>query len=36
MQIITALEARDGDLAARLVRQHALGLAAHVEKHGIF
>jgi DNA-binding GntR family transcriptional regulator len=36
MQIITALEARDGDLAARLVRQHALGLAAHVEKQGIF
>jgi DNA-binding GntR family transcriptional regulator len=36
MQIISALEARDGDLAARLVRQHALRLAAHVEKHGIF
>lgn len=36
MQIISALEARDGDLAARLVRQHSLGLAAHVEKHGIF
>ena len=36
MQIIAALEARDGDLASRLVRQHALGLADHVNKHGLF
>lgn len=35
-QIIDALEARDADLAERLDREHALGLAAHVEKHGIF
>lgn len=35
-QIIHALEARDADLAERLSREHALGLAAHVEKHGIF
>jgi DNA-binding GntR family transcriptional regulator len=35
-QIIDALEARDGELAERLDREHALGLAAHVEKHGIF
>ena len=36
MEIISALEARDADLAAKLVREHTLGLAAHVEKHGIF
>jgi DNA-binding GntR family transcriptional regulator len=36
MQIIDALEARDADLAERLVRDHTLGLAAHVEKHGVF
>jgi DNA-binding GntR family transcriptional regulator len=36
MQIIDALEARDADLAERLVREHTLGLAAHVEKHGVF
>ncbi len=35
-QIIDALEARDADLAERLSREHALGLAAHVEKHGNF
>lgn len=35
-QIIDALEARDGELAERLDREHTLGLAAHVEKHGIF
>ena len=35
-QIIDALEARDADLAERLDREHTLGLAAHVEKHGIF
>jgi len=33
MQIIQALEARDGELAERLVREHALGLAAHVAAH---
>ncbi|WCR20776.1 GntR family transcriptional regulator (plasmid) [Paracoccus alcaliphilus] len=36
MQIIDALEARNGELAAQLVRQHTLGLAAHVDKHGLF
>jgi DNA-binding GntR family transcriptional regulator len=34
--IISALVARDADLAERLVREHTLGLAAHVEKHGKF
>lgn len=34
--IIAALEARDADLAARLVREHTMALAAHVEKHGDF
>jgi DNA-binding GntR family transcriptional regulator len=33
MQIIQALEARDGELAEQLVREHALGLAAHVAAH---
>jgi DNA-binding GntR family transcriptional regulator len=33
MHIIEALEARDTDLAERLVRQHTLDLAAHVEKN---
>jgi DNA-binding GntR family transcriptional regulator len=33
MHIIEALEARDTDLAERLVRQHSLDLAAHVEKN---
>ena len=33
---IEALEARDAELAARLVREHTMGLAAHVEKHGDF
>ena len=36
MQIIDALKARNPDLAERLVREHTLGLAAHVEKHGVF
>jgi DNA-binding GntR family transcriptional regulator len=36
MRIIGALEARDADLAAKLVREHTMGLAAHVEKHGVF
>jgi len=33
MKIIEALEARDTELAERLVREHSLGLAAHVEKY---
>ena len=33
MRIIEALEARDTELAERLVRQHSLDLAAHVERH---
>src|SRR5213079_640670 len=33
MRIIEALEARDTKLAERLVRQHSLDLAAHVERH---
>ena len=32
MQIIEALEARNAELAERLVRQHSLDLAAHVER----
>jgi DNA-binding GntR family transcriptional regulator len=36
MAIIEALERRDPDAAARLSREHTLGLAAHVEKHGDF
>lgn len=34
--ILAALEARDADMAARLVREHTMGLAAHVERHGDF
>ena len=34
MHIIEALEARDAELAERLVRDHALDLADHVETHG--
>jgi DNA-binding GntR family transcriptional regulator len=34
--IIEALEARDADRAERLVREHTMGLAAHVERHGDF
>lgn len=34
--IIHALEARDADLAERLVREHTFGLHAHIEKHGDF
>ena len=34
--IIAALEARDPDRAARLVREHTMGLAAHVERYGDF
>jgi DNA-binding GntR family transcriptional regulator len=33
MHIIKALEARDTDLAERLVREHTLNLARHVEKY---
>ncbi len=33
MHIIEALEARDSDLAERLVREHTLTLAEHIEKH---
>ncbi|MCH9675653.1 MAG: GntR family transcriptional regulator, partial [Gammaproteobacteria bacterium] len=33
MHIIEAIEARDPDTAERLVRQHSLDLAAHVEAH---
>ena len=33
MKIIESLERRDTELAERLVRQHSLDLAAHVEKH---
>src|ERR1700683_1423890 len=36
MAIIEALERRDPDAAARLAREHTLGLAAHVERHGDF
>jgi DNA-binding GntR family transcriptional regulator len=36
MRIIDAIEARDADLAERLVREHTLGLADHVRKHGDF
>src|SRR4029079_17930842 len=35
-RIIEALERRDGSLAERLAREHTLGLAAHVERHGDF
>ena len=33
MHIIEALESRDADLAARLVREHSLNLAKHIKKH---
>jgi len=36
MRIIEALERRNTELAERLVRQHSLDLAAHVEKYGDF
>jgi DNA-binding GntR family transcriptional regulator len=35
-RIIDAIEQRDPELAERLAREHALGLAAHVERHGDF
>jgi DNA-binding GntR family transcriptional regulator len=34
--IVAALERHDADLAERLVREHTMGLAAHVEQHGDF
>jgi DNA-binding GntR family transcriptional regulator len=34
--IIAALQASDPDRAERLVREHTLGLAVHVERHGDF
>ena len=34
--IIAALKRRDADQAERLVREHTMGLAAHVEQHGDF
>ena len=34
--IVAALAEHDGDLAERLVREHTMGLAAHVEKYGDF
>ena len=34
--IIAALEARDAEAAGRLARDHTLGLALHVERHGDF
>jgi DNA-binding GntR family transcriptional regulator len=34
--IIAALEARNPERAERLVREHTMGLAAHVERHGDF
>jgi len=36
LAIIEALERRDAELAERLAREHTLGLAAHVERHGDF
>ncbi|HUZ63185.1 MAG TPA: GntR family transcriptional regulator [Acetobacteraceae bacterium] len=36
MNIISAMERRDAEAAERLVREHTLGLAAHIEKHGGF
>jgi DNA-binding GntR family transcriptional regulator len=33
MHIIEALEARDAELAERLVREHSFGLAEHIEKY---
>ncbi len=34
MNIIAALEARDADLVARLVREHTFALAVHIQEHG--
>ncbi|HYG87466.1 MAG TPA: GntR family transcriptional regulator [Azospirillum sp.] len=35
-EIIDALASRDADLAERLMREHSMGLARHVEQHGDF
>jgi DNA-binding GntR family transcriptional regulator len=34
--IVAALAARDAELAEKLVREHTLGLAAHVDRYGVF
>ncbi len=34
--IFAAIKARDGELAEKLVRDHTLALAAHVDKHCVF
>ena len=36
MNILTALENRDADLAARRIREHTLGLVEHIKKYGDF
>ena len=36
LNIVAMLEARNGELAAKLVRDHSLGLAAHIEAQGDF
>ena len=36
LAIIGALKSRDADLAEKLVREHTLALASHVEKYGVF
>ena len=36
MNIVTALENRDPELAARRIREHTLGLAEHIKKYGDF
>ena len=36
LEIIAALEKRDADVAARLLREHTMGLAAHIERYGDF
>ena len=36
MNILTALEHRDPDLAAWRIREHTLGLAEHIRKYGDF
>jgi DNA-binding GntR family transcriptional regulator len=35
-RVIAALRSRDADAAETAVREHALGLAAHVARHGVF
>ena len=36
MNILAAIENRDADLAAKRIREHTMGLAAHIEKYGDF